>query len=81
MSVMFEVFYARPQDPDREARLTEQVAALGGRFDFWEESEIPGVCNYVCLTYEFDHWQQAEHVAEVLRQQGEHVKGPYEYGD
>ncbi len=81
MSVMFEVLYARPADPKREALLTRQVAALGGRLDFWEESEVASACNHVCLTYEFDDWQQAESAAEALRRQGEHVKGPYEYGD
>ena len=81
MSVMFEVYYRRPQDVARETRLTEQVVSIGGRFDFWEESELPGACNYVCLTYEFDGWHQAEHAAAVLRGQGEHVEGPQEYGD
>ncbi len=81
MSVMFEVYYRRPQDVAREARLTEQIVSLGGRFDFWEENEIPDVCSYVCLTYEFDEWPQAELVAAVLREQGEHVEGPQEYGD
>jgi hypothetical protein len=81
MSVMFEVYYRRPQDHEREARLTEQVTQLGGRFDFWEESHIPGVCNYVCLTYEFDDWPQANAAADILRQQGEHVEGPSQYGD
>jgi hypothetical protein len=81
MSAMFEVYYKRPQDPEREARLTEQVVALGGRFDCWEESEIPGVCDYVCVTYEFDDWRQADVAAEILRGQGEHVEGPCDYGD
>lgn len=81
MSVMIEVFYHRPQDSLRESRLTELVEALGGRLDFWEESEIPDVCNYVCLTYEFDQWEQAEHAAAELRRQGEHVKGPQVYGE
>jgi hypothetical protein len=77
MSVMFELYYTPPYDPDREARLTEQVASVGGRFDFWEEE--PG--RYICLTYEFDDWEQAEHAADILRQKGESVKGPQQYAD
>ena len=78
---MFEVYYRRPRDYEREERLTAQLTALGGRLDYWEESEIPGVCSYICLTYEFDDWLKAENSADILRRQGEHVKGPQEYGD
>jgi hypothetical protein len=80
MSVMFEVFYCRPRDSDREARLTGQIALLGGRFDFWEESSLPG-CDAICLTYELDDWHAAELAANALRQQGEHVEGPQSYGN
>jgi len=78
MSVMFEVWYARPRDSQREARVTAQVCALGGRLDYWEESESP---SNICLTYEFDDWGEAEHAATLLRQHGEYVHGPHEYGD
>jgi hypothetical protein len=81
MSVILEVLYRLPQDLAREARLSGQVTALGGRFDCREESEIPGVCNTVCLTYEFNDWEQAERAAAALRRQGEHVEGPQKYGD
>jgi hypothetical protein len=80
LSVMFEVYYRGPRDLARETTLTDQIVALGGHFDFWEENEIPGVCNYVCLTYEFDDWPPAERAAAVLRQQGEHVEGLQQYG-
>ena len=74
---MFEVYYGGPRDPARETQLTAQVVALGGRFDYWEESGKSGVC----LTYEFDNWPQAECAATILRKQKEHVEGPQEYGD
>jgi hypothetical protein len=80
MSVMFEVYYGPPRDIDKERRLTEQVEALGGWLDFWEQGEIPGL-NYICLTFEFDARPQAEKAAEILRQQGEHVEAVCDYGD
>ena len=79
MSVMFEVYYSGPADAGREAGLTELVIRGGGRFDFREEtgqSERGGVC----LTYEFDNWGLAAAVADTLRQRGEHVEGPVDYG-
>jgi hypothetical protein len=47
MSAMFEVFYRRPRDPEREARLTEQVALFRGHLDCWEQSDSPA---NICLT-------------------------------
>jgi hypothetical protein len=34
----------------------------------------------ICLTFEFESRAQAESVASVLRQRGEHVEGVYDYG-
>jgi len=80
MSVMFEVMYRAPVDSERENRLTERMVKRGGKLDFREETEISGMCSQVCLTYEFDHWKEAESAAAALRGQGEHVEGPCEYG-
>jgi hypothetical protein len=77
---MFEVYYRQPRDHDREARLTELVAAIGGRLDYSEEIVIQGVANTICLTYEFEYREPAERAAELLRDQGEHVEGPVPYG-
>jgi hypothetical protein len=80
MSVMFEVYYRSPPDVCKEEALSARVSSLGGRLTFREvpqEHEMGGVC----LTYEFDAWEQAEVAAEALRQQGEHVEGPCDYGD
>ena len=74
---MFEMSYQGPQDSAREAQLTAQVVALGGRFDFWEE----GGESCICLTYEFNNWQLAHHAATTLREQNEYLEGPQEYGD
>ena len=79
MAYMFEIYYCAPADPAKEARLTDLVARLGGRFDFREE---PTASNNggVCLTYEFDKWETAATAADDLRQRGEHVEGPQDYG-
>ncbi len=76
MSVMFEVWYKRPDNPLKETALTNRVSSFGGRFDYREEAtEHTGVC----LTYEFDSWDTAAQAAEVLPQLGEHVEGPADY--
>ena len=77
MSFMFEVYYKPPADPAKEAALTDRVTALGGRLDYREEAtELTGII----LTYEFDGWDSAQKAADTLRQLGEHVEGPTNYG-
>jgi len=77
---MFEVYYRKPRDLAREAKLNGRVESLGGRLDYWEEGDGASHCESICLTYEFEGWSRAEHAAEALRQEGEHVEGPIEYG-
>ncbi len=79
MSFMYEVYYKAPADRNREARLTDRVSPFGGRLDFREEPD--GSHGAICLTYEFDQLDRAEAAAETLRQGGEHVEGPVDYGD
>ena len=79
MSYMFEVYYKPPPDPKKEVALTERVSSLGGRLSYRESPDENGMGG-VCLTYEFDNLDQAELAAESLRQQGEHVEGPVDYG-
>jgi hypothetical protein len=76
---MFEVYYKPPPDPKKEAALAEQVSRLGGCLSYREDPDENGRGG-VCLTYEFDHLDQAEVIAALLRQQGEHVEGPVDYG-
>jgi hypothetical protein len=77
MSFMFEVYYKPPRNRAKESALTERVTALGGRLDFHEEAdEHVGVC----LSYEFDDLESATKAADALRQLGEHVEGPADYG-
>lgn len=79
MTFMFELYYKAPPDPGKETELSSRVANLGGRLVF---RELPdGVHRHsVCLTYEFDNLSDAEAAAEQLREHGEHVEGPVEYG-
>jgi len=79
MSYMFEVYYRPPASPSREATLTACVSRLGGRLDYREEPRAGGPGG-VCLTYEFDDFDAADRAANELRQLGEHVEGPVDYG-
>jgi len=79
MSVMFEVFYKPPSDKEREAKITGFVLKTGGRLDY-RESPPDTEIGSICLTYEFDERDSAEAAASLLRQQGEHVEGPMDYG-
>jgi len=80
MSVMFEVYYSPPADIGREGMLTARVSSLGGRLSYRELAENDDE-HGICLTFEFDDPSQAELAAQKLRQQGEHVEGPSDYGD
>ena len=79
MSYMFEVYYRPPADPSKELTLAERVSSFGGRLDY---REAPGVGEQggVCLTFEFEDWGRAQAAAKALRQQGEQVEGPADYG-
>jgi hypothetical protein len=79
MSFMFEVYYKPPADPLKETAVTDRVASLGGRLDYREDAEGNGLVG-ICLTYEFDDYEKATTAADVLRQLGEHVEGPVDYG-
>ena len=79
MSVMFEVHYRAPANQAKETVLTTRVGGLGGRLSYREVPEDKREGS-VCLTYEFDDRDQASRAAALLREQGEHVEGPVDYG-
>jgi hypothetical protein len=79
MSAIIELFYKCPRDPIRESQIKHEIAELRGRFDYAEETVIEGVCQTICLTFEFDDIAIAKRAAELLRQRGEHIEGPQEY--
>jgi hypothetical protein len=77
VSFMFEVYYKPPADPAKEAALTDRVTALGGRLDYREDATA---LSGIILTYEFDSPDSARRAADTLRQLGEQVVGPTDYG-
>jgi hypothetical protein len=79
MSFMFEVYYKPPADAVKESALARQVTALGGRLDYREEPGEDGRGG-ICLTFEFDNLDAARRAAAKLREQGEHIEGPVDYG-
>ena len=79
MSFMFEVFYPPPANPTRETELTQRAASFGGRLDFREDAKDKTLGG-ICLTFEFDNLELASQAADLLRQAGEHVEGPVDYG-
>ena len=78
MSVMFEVYYSPPADRKKEADLAARISKLGGRLSYREDGEKGRTG--ICLTFEFDDPVKAEAAAQVVREQGEHVEGPVDYG-
>ncbi|MCI0354118.1 MAG: hypothetical protein L0099_03625, partial [Acidobacteria bacterium] len=79
MSFMFEVYYRPPIDRQKEDALSARVSSFGGKLGF-REPPTEDASGSVCLTYEFDDWNQAGLAAAALREKGEHVEGPVEYG-
>ena len=72
--------YKSPSDKARETKITGVVLKKGGRLDY-RENPPDWEIGSICLTYEFDEHDSAKAAASQIRQQGEHVEGPVEYGD
>ena len=75
---MFEVGYSAPANPEKEANITARVSGFGGWLDYHEE---PDARQSVCLTPEFNDFEQARLSASDLRGQGEYIEGPSLYSD
>ena len=80
MSFMFEVLSESPADLSRESLIGESVTRFGGCLARREEPGMIGVGS-ICLTYEFSDRLVAEQAASCLREHGEHVEEPVDYGD
>jgi len=81
MSIMFEIVYRKPEDPDRERRISECVSEFGGvvtyREDDWGQLQ-----DAVCLTFEFPNLETPRAAALKVRDSGEFIEGPLQdYGD
>ena len=81
MSIMFEVLYGAPSNLEKEAQIASVLAEFGGRMTFKEEPSTDRLSQAVCLTCEFDDYPAAEAAAIRLRELGEHIEGPMDYGD
>ena len=78
---MFEVYYAAPEDLEREERLLTIIKSGQGHLDFREAPTMLQQKGTVCLTYDFAILEQAETIAQRLKEVGEYVEGPYDYGE
>jgi hypothetical protein len=79
MSVMIVVCYSKPEDADRERRISECASHYGGLVTY-REDDFGYSENAISLTVEFSSWEAAERATSTLRGSGEYVQGPFEYG-
>ncbi len=80
MSWMFEVVYRKPEDPDRERRLSECASQYGGVVDY-REDDWGSLQDAICLTIEFPTLELAQNAASKFLEMGEYIAGPIgEYG-
>lgn len=75
MATMIELYYERPEDPAKEMHAIGLAEQYGGRLTC-KETDLP---NTLCLTIEFETWDQAVEVADELRAAGVHIEGPCFY--
>ena len=77
MSFMFEIFYNLHRCGEGKQLVTREVTAAGGQKLITEKSQqgAPGG-----LTFEFDEMDCAQRAAAKLREQGEYIEGPVDYG-
>lgn len=76
MSVMIEIYYKQPDDL-RVNRIASVGACCNGNITFRESDSA----NSICLTAEFDSWDEANAATAQLCDLGEHLEGPCDYGD
>jgi hypothetical protein len=73
---MIEVQYRKPADPDRERAIWACVSNYDGEVMYREDDSTESIC----LTVEFPSWETAQDASSKLRESGEHVEGPMDYG-
>jgi hypothetical protein len=74
---MVEVMYRKPVNSARELAITSCISNFDGQITFREAD----TGETVCLTIEFPSYETAEAATSKLRESGEHVEGPMDYGD
>lgn len=79
MSVMVEI-YLREGQMEQKRSIVESARKFSGNLTFEEnESSAVSVSKGVCLTFEFELYEQAEKFGDVIKCDGFHVEGPYDY--
>jgi hypothetical protein len=77
MSVKIEVIYGKPSNCEREREIAACASRFGGVVTFREDD----TADSICLTIEFADREAAERAISKIRDSGEHVEGPADYGD
>ena len=72
---MIEIYYRKPDDMARERKITSILADHNGEVTYKETDSGDSIC----LTAEFDSWENAGVAIAMLRDAGEYVEGPTEY--
>ena len=78
MSQMIEVFLRDGAGSERSMAL-ELASLQSGRLTFEEIGKEGAVRSALCLTFEFDSWEQAFSAVQELNARGFYVEGPYDY--
>jgi hypothetical protein len=73
---MIEINYRKPLNPEREDYIKSCVCECGGKITYREDNGEKSIC----LTAEFNAWENAIRVAGKLRDSGMYVEGPMDYG-
>ncbi|HVX12337.1 MAG TPA: hypothetical protein VHC22_14235 [Pirellulales bacterium] len=74
---MIEIYYSKPVDSQRETSISERLAGYEGKVTYREDDSH----DTICLTAEFNTWENAQAATTALRLAGEHVEGPSDYGE
>lgn len=77
MSAMIEIFYRKPVDATHEQKIISIVTNHEGSVTYKEDDTQESIC----LTAEFDSWENAIAATATLRKIGEYVEGPADYGN
>ena len=76
MTVMVEIYYPKPLNFQRENTIGEVIVKNKGVITYRETDSL----DTICITAEFDSWEEAHAASAALRTIGGHVEGPCEYG-
>lgn len=76
MSIMIEVHYQKPESREYEQVISVCASEYDGAITYRENNNEKSIC----LTIEFPSWKNALDASSKLREAGEYVEGPMDYG-